>query len=284
MTFIPSYSFTADTTLYASSLMAALNSIANLSTVEQSRAMTAEASLSALIGNSSTNTAIENEISRAENAENILNVAIIAEVSRATSAENLLNTAINAEITRATSVENLLNNAIIAEVSRAKTSENSLITAINAEITRAETAESSLAPKNNPSFTGIPVAPTPNPGDNSNRLATTAFCNSYALLTQISNYALTSQVLSGSYHDVTSSRSNGTTYTNSHGKPIVVILNQEVTGNGTSYFYVDGNVAMIFGWHQAGGYNISDTATIFVPSGSTYEYTNGSVNNWVELY
>jgi hypothetical protein len=43
------------------------------------------------------------------------------------------------------------------------------------ETNRAETAEALLAPINSPGFTGIPTAPTPTSGDNSSKIATTAF-------------------------------------------------------------------------------------------------------------
>lgn len=47
--------------------------------------------------------------------------------------------------------------------------------ALTDETSRAETAEAELAPKASPTFTGNPVAPTQSPGDNSTKLATTAF-------------------------------------------------------------------------------------------------------------
>lgn len=43
------------------------------------------------------------------------------------------------------------------------------------ETTRAEAAEALLAPKASPTFTGTPSAPTPTAGDNTTKLATTAF-------------------------------------------------------------------------------------------------------------
>jgi len=47
--------------------------------------------------------------------------------------------------------------------------------AITAETSRATTAEALLAPRASPTFTGVPIAPTPAPGTNTTQLATTAF-------------------------------------------------------------------------------------------------------------
>jgi hypothetical protein len=52
---------------------------------------------------------------------------------------------------------------------------NGEITTINGEITTINSTLTTLAPINSPSFTGTPTAPTPTAGDNSTKLATTAF-------------------------------------------------------------------------------------------------------------
>lgn len=61
------------------------------------------------------------------------------------------------------------------ETTRAENAEMSLSIALAAEISRAEGAEALLAPLASPNLTGNPTAPTQSPGNNSTRLATTAF-------------------------------------------------------------------------------------------------------------
>ena len=86
---------------------------------------------------------------------------------------------------------------------------------------------------------------------------------------------------SQSYQNVTGSRSSGTTYTNSTGKPIWVWYSAtSATGGATTTAYVDGNLAC---------YTTMDLyprafAGFIVPSGSTY-YINcgGNLAYWLEL-
>ena len=91
------------------------------------------------------------------------------------------------------------------------------------------------------------------------------------------------------WQDVTASRSAGTTYTNSTGKPIIV----NVYGNGTSgssrsaYLVVGGVVvaASIFS-NTSGGSGASATLSAIVPAGTSYVVNAGgswSLENWAEL-
>lgn len=91
------------------------------------------------------------------------------------------NDALAAEITRAEAAENALSGAISNEASIRSTNDNTLLSNINAEVTRAEAAEALLAPLASPALTGSPTAPTQTAGDNSTKLATTAFANNLLL-------------------------------------------------------------------------------------------------------
>ena len=87
------------------------------------------------------------------------------------------------------------------------------------------------------------------------------------------------------WQNVTASRSVGTTYTNSTGKPIQVNI---ILGNFTDaainmQLTVDGLQVATFGYGRAGaGDNGNGTCTAIVPAGSTYLAT-GTVSAWFEL-
>lgn len=78
--------------------------------------------------------------------------------------------------------------------------------------------------------------------------------------------------------DVTSSRSSGTTYTNSTGKPILVSI--WASGDSVMSFYVNGN--FIGGARSSGPYLSGNGNTFVVPNGATYSVT-GSNMTWNEL-
>lgn len=79
------------------------------------------------------------------------------------------------------------------------------------------------------------------------------------------------------WRNVTSSRANNTTYTNSTGKPIMVSVNC-TTGNSGATFYIDGYAVST----QGGDLNCSFTFTLIVFPGGTYKVSN-SMNSWWEL-
>ena len=88
------------------------------------------------------------------------------------------------------------------------------------------------------------------------------------------------------WHNLTGTRSANTTYTNSHGYPIMVNIQLHSGSSGTnpSYLYVDGNaVANV----QGGGWTgaMDAVCSAIVPPGSTYS-TNSSAagSSWWELY
>jgi hypothetical protein len=80
----------------------------------------------------------------------------------------------------------------------------------------------------------------------------------------------------------TSSRASGVTYTNSSGKPIVVVIARYGGDGSTTTIYVGGVVAAAIGVDRYGG---SETMTTVVPNGSTYSMTNnyGTHSGWWEL-
>lgn len=84
------------------------------------------------------------------------------------------------------------------------------------------------------------------------------------------------------WQNVTASRTSGTTYTNSTGRPIQVNASIVVGSNGSSLLQVNGvNVSSMN--NQFGDRNLTTTMSAIVPNGSTYGVTAGTVNFWSEL-
>lgn len=91
-----------------------------------------------------------------------------------------------------------------------------------------------------------------------------------------------------SWSDVTGSRSLGTTYTNSTGKPIMVaVSNYNGGANGVFLNIIVGGVTVLTNGGWPGGANaMYATGTVIVPDGVSYSATNsglGGLNKWVEL-
>jgi len=100
--------------------------------------------------------------------------------------------------------------------------------------------------------------------------------------------ALTSQVLGvgQTWTDVTSSRAIGTTYTNSTGKPIMVIVSG--TGGGANGLWgVTLNSAITFYTPSTYTTSVWTTACFIVPNGNTYalsqQGSSATMANWSEL-
>ena len=86
------------------------------------------------------------------------------------------------------------------------------------------------------------------------------------------------------WNDVTASRSSGTTYTNTNGYPIMIVVS---TGNGTSQSVtiVVGGVTVSTQVGGGSGYTQGVMGTAIVPTGSTYSVTfTGGSPKWTELY
>jgi hypothetical protein len=88
------------------------------------------------------------------------------------------------------------------------------------------------------------------------------------------------------WNDVTASRSQGVTYTNSRSYPIQIQGNFGCNGGGQGYITVDG-VNISFWQAQfngCGGYSVN--MPVIIPPGSTYRLDNmsGATRGWYELY
>jgi hypothetical protein len=79
------------------------------------------------------------------------------------------------------------------------------------------------------------------------------------------------------WQDVSGSRSDGVTYTNSTGKPIGISINQ--VADGIVLLFIDGiQVAYMDGIRGA-----SLTLSSIVPAGAVYRVSGASVSSWFEL-
>lgn len=84
---------------------------------------------------------LQQEQTRAENAENLISNNLNSEISRAKAAEKVLTTNLNAEITNRNSEISRLDTKIEAETTRATNAETTITTNLNTEIARAKKAE-----------------------------------------------------------------------------------------------------------------------------------------------
>jgi len=140
------------------------------------------------------------------------------------------------------------------------------------------------APLASPALTGTPTVPTAAPGTNTTQVASTAFTTAAIAAIPASGLGIgqTWQALLGS-------RADGTTYTNSTGKPIFVSLtvySNETATVGTGSVVV-GGVTITTGLVGAGfTHNMFYQTAFIVPNGSTYQVnigSGGSIVGWAEL-
>jgi hypothetical protein len=115
--------------------------------------------------------------------------------------------------------------------------------------------------------TGSTLTASPSATDSSTKIATTAFVTASAL-----GYNQT-------WQDVTASRTSGTTYTNSTGKPIMVAIS--VNYGGSLTIAVSG-VTVLTSGSSTPSYYDQQASTILVPPSATYVVT-GSILRWTEL-
>ena len=145
--------------------------------------------------------------------------------------------------------------------------------------TATQTALNLKANLSSPDLTGTPTAPTANTGTNTTQIATTA--NVY---NSVIGFGQT-------WQNVTASRANGTTYTNSTGKPIMISVN---VGNASTS--VKGSFSVtVNGVQIANNYvsteengvwgNVINTICAIVPNGHTYSFSVSSayLNAFTEL-
>lgn len=85
--------------------------------------------------------------------------------------------------------------------------------------------------------------------------------------------------------NVTASRATGTTYTNSTGKPIMVVVTPVAAGSLIGTFNINGSAVGVVQFTPSGGGGGSPFFYI-IPNGATYSVTNNSnysINFWWEL-
>lgn len=132
-------------------------------------------------------------------------------------------------------------------------------------------ADGHLAPRNSPAFTGNPTVPTQATGDRSAKVANTEF---------VANTALG---VAQTWQDVKVSRSFGTTYTNTTGKPIEVAVVGLATNASNSLSLVVGGFKTDHSVSPGSG--IVTAVKSIVPPGAAYVLaaSNLNVETWVEL-
>ena len=127
------------------------------------------------------------------------------------------------------------------------------------------------------------TATTQAASDNSTKLATTAYVDRAT-----GGLSFPSVGVSQTWQNETGERYSGTTYTNSTGKPIMVVVSMNASGSGTySFSAVVGEVTVAsstLGADYAGHGGI--VASFIVPTTATYSVTlsgSGYIGNWAEL-
>lgn len=133
------------------------------------------------------------------------------------------------------------------------------------------------APIASPHFTGTPSLPTgttavtQTAGDNSTKLATTAF----TLANQTPSIGV-----GQSWQGMTASRALGTTYTNTTGKPIMVLVTSPNSNSAGGWTITVNGVSI----SSSGAIYESLTTPFIVPNGFTYVVTSVlGVATWAEL-
>jgi len=128
----------------------------------------------------------------------------------------------------------------------------------------------SFAPLASPALTGNPTAPTPAATDNDTSIATTAFVNNFE-----NDQAWT---------DLTGTRLNNTTYTNSTGRPITIrVGSSSVALSVISIIFTLDGVAMPGSVVYAHGTGYTHIDTLIVPNGSTYKaVATLGISSWWE--
>jgi hypothetical protein len=118
--------------------------------------------------------------------------------------------------------------------------------------------------------TNATYSTTQSAGTNNTTIATTAFATSVA------------NGLFSAVHNP--SRALNTTYTNSTGKPMFVVVYASTGGANSLTFYINGGA--VSAWGEGNGYVGTYHISAIVPAGATYEVgsSGGSLANWTEIY
>jgi hypothetical protein len=132
------------------------------------------------------------------------------------------------------------------------------------------------APIFSPTLTGVPATPTASTGTNTTQIASTAFVQN-----SLSSQKLGLGITGETWHDVTGSRSQGVTYTNSNSYPISVSICFGTNNDQNWSFYVNGIRLGFLAEHQ--DFNAAWMGGI-VPPGGTYIFYGNYMSSWSELY
>ena len=92
--------------------------------------------------------------------------------------------------------------------------------------------------------------------------------------------------LSGTWHDVTASRSVGVTYTNNNSYAIGISVYSTAVGVQSIGYYVNGVLTYYFVTSYDGGSPFGNSGGfMIIPAGATYSVSlGGGLNKWFELY
>ena len=94
----------------------------------------------------------------------------------------------------------------------------------------------------------------------------------------VGGYTLVPGMLTSSkWVNFTSSRVNGTTYTNSTGYPLAIIIT--IGNNNYNSLTINGSLVM----HPYHGQNGNFMVNAIIPNGATYRKDNGGIVTWYEL-
>ena len=161
----------------------------------------------------------------------------------------------------------------------AATTVQAAINELSGDIATLEsTINSTKAPINNAALTGVPTAPTAAQNTNTTQIATTAFVGASGI------------GLGQTWQNVTGSRAIGSVYTNTTGRPIVVVV-AAYSAVASAYIYaIVGGVAMGLTSTAEANYTawINRYASTFfvVPNGATYQIIQNGAHSlwyWTEL-
>lgn len=229
---------------------------------------------------------VDAEATRALAAEGANTTAIDTEVTARTAA-------VASEVTRATAAEGANATAIATETNRATAAEGTNATAIATETTNRTTAITAEATARTAAISAEATARTAaiavETAARTTAISTEATTRATAIAAETTRAEAAEAALTlfENTHDETGTRSPGTTYTNSTGKPMVVSITITIFNTGPDMnFYVNNTVTV-----KLSRLNGVGTAYAIVPDGATYKTdpntgTNwqGSITTWVETW
>jgi hypothetical protein len=85
------------------------------------------------------------------------------------------------------------------------------------------------------------------------------------------------------WQNMIASRAAGTTYTNTTGRPIQIVVCATTATQFTIFEMDISGLSMLFGRAAFSGSSDFSTITLTIPNDATYRLVTGSINNWLEL-